>query len=151
MASRRDFETGGNEFDQRHVFLMTDGEPSCSASAMDDQCNRSSQEVGRLADSDVDVTVFALSEALQTSACLTDLADLGGTTAPIVAATNEILKEQAGGEAAAAGEGRLLVPAEQQRWGDRSTWQIYLNGKFVKRDPARMDGWDFEDRSARPR
>ena len=34
MASRRYFEGRGNEFDQRHVFLMTDGEPSCSASAM---------------------------------------------------------------------------------------------------------------------
>ena len=145
MASRRDFETGGSEFDQRHLFLMTDGEPSCSASAMDDQCNRSSQEVVRLkTDSNVDVTVFALSEALQTSACLTDLADRGGTTAPIVAATNEVLKEQL--------EAKLLPLAKDacsfrlnSSLGGNEYLEIWLNGKFVKRDPARMDGWDFED------
>jgi hypothetical protein len=145
IAARRDFDNGGNDFDTRHVFLMTDGEPACSASMPDDQCARSSVEAVRLnTDSDVDLTVFALSEALQTSGCLADLAARGGTTAPLIAPTNEMLRDQV--------EAALQLLSKDacsfrlnSSLGAGEYLDVYLNGKQVKRDPTRTDGWEFAD------
>jgi hypothetical protein len=144
MGSRREFEVGGNDFDQRHVFLMTDGEPSCSASAMDDECIRSGQEVGKLATQEVMTTVFALSETLRSSGCLSDLANLGGTGAPVFALTNEILRDKL--------EERLAPLAKEacsfrlnSTLDGSERLHTYLDGREVKRDPTRTEGWEFDD------
>jgi hypothetical protein len=145
MASRRYFGSRGNEFDQRHVFLMTDGEPACSASVSDDECTRSGQEAGRLnTDHNVDVTVFALSESLQTSACVSDLASFGGTGAPIVAATNDILKAKLEEKLAPLAKEACSFRLNSMLEESKERLYIWLNGVEVKRDPTRTDGWDFE-------
>jgi hypothetical protein len=147
-SSRKVLDGGGNDFDQRHVFLMTDGEPACAASTTDDECVRSSEQSAWLASQDVSTTVFALTEALQTSGCLKDVANLGGTGATVPAITNDQLKERL--------EEKLSVLAREAcsfrlnvNLDPAETLHVYLNGTEVKRDPTRMDGWEFEDGAPR--
>jgi hypothetical protein len=130
--------------DKRHVFLMTDGEPACSASAMDDECVRSGQEVSRLTALDVTTTVFALSDTLQTSGCLSDLASAGGSVAPVFALTPEALKDKLdervmplAREACTFRLNNSLDPTQRLN--------IWLNSTEVKRDTTRTEGWDFDD------
>jgi hypothetical protein len=145
MASRRDYGSNEYGFDQKHVFLMTDGEPSCSASASDDECTRSGLEAAKLnTDHFVDVTVFALSESLQTSACVSDVANFGGTGAPIVAATNDILKARLEEKLAPLAKEACSFRLNSMLEESVERLYIWLNGVEVKRDPTRIDGWDFE-------
>jgi hypothetical protein len=144
MGCRREFENGGSDFDQRHVFLITDGDPSCSASAMDDECVRAGQEAGRLVSQEATTTVFALSDTLQTSACLADLANIGGSGAPVFAPNNDVLKEKleervnpVAREACSFRLSTSLDPSEKL--------YIWLNGTEVKRDPSRTEGWEFDE------
>jgi hypothetical protein len=146
MRARSWFDKDDNVIASRQVFVLTDGEPSCSLTPMEDQCALASREVSRMAGwlDKVDTVVFGLTEELRTSSCLNDLAASGGTVVPRIAVDGaQLLKameevvEPLSREACTIRLRGPVAPDEELR--------LYMNRTQVRRDQTRTEGWDFED------
>ena len=142
-SSWQGFDRSDNGVDSRHVLLLTDGEPTCAVNPTSDACMRAGQEAARLSGVEVSTTVFGLTEALRTSRCLADLATLGGSGSPQIAATDEELRKALEDKLGTLSAEACIMRVDFAL-GTGQRLRIYLNQIEVERDPSRKHGWEID-------
>lgn len=134
----------------RHVLLLTDGEPSCTARATENPCTMAVNEVGKLAlEHKIFTRVFGLAEEVRGSACLDMMATLGANTQAGQAATHSIAitPEQIYAEldhwlGALSKEACTFRLPSSFVAGQRLT--VRADRKMIPQDTARKEGWDYD-------
>jgi hypothetical protein len=135
----------------RHVLLLTDDEPSCSASAEKNDCAMALLEVGKLSGANkVSTRVFGLTEELRASACLDMMATLGGnTTVGQLPASHRITTT---GEQLVSELDHWFGELSQEACGFRlpntltppQRISVRYDHRPVPHDPLRDDGWEYD-------
>lgn len=149
IRARTYFESDPNVDSERFVFLVTDGEPDCSADA--NACPQALAETGRLASKQVKTLVLALGDEVTKGGCLdlvsgAGLAPRPGSPSYVFVMDGNRLREQMQ-------EALSPVLSRTCRFViDRSVppdkFVLLINSTITPRDPNRRDGWNFEPGSS---
>jgi hypothetical protein len=133
----------------KHVVLMTDGEPTCSAISDKSDCSLAINEVSALNMMKVFTHVVGLTEELRSSSCLESLATLGAQT---------VSGQTPGGHSIALDGDKLME--EVNKW--LSGWskeacmfrlpairespivKVKFRSATVPQDPSHKEGWDYD-------
>jgi Mg-chelatase subunit ChlD len=158
LRSARDrFADLDQPISSRHVFLLTDSEPTCGMRP-GTECNQSITEAALLSGNEnVETDVYVLAEELETSSCLQSIAGVRQDpnmpspryhVTPTPAALLEALDEKLATLSRKACTFRLSSPLRPPDFlvlyfGDGATNTV------VPRDPLRSNGWEFEPDSVR--
>ena len=141
--SRHHFETAEQSSGSRHVFLITDGEPSCGEGPNMAACDQATKEVAELVGQDIRTTIFAMDPALKTSTCLSDLTAIGSGGQLYTSADETALRDQLEAilsplatESCSFRLREALLPPERLA--------LRINGTSLLRDPSRKEGWEFD-------
>jgi hypothetical protein len=148
MRCRESFLRNVNPSASRHVFILTDGEPSCSTVTAKSDCETSIEEVVDLKNANVQTSVYGLAQNIAASACLQSMAIAGGADpmrvpSHYVALTETALRDQLdeqlrsiAKEACSFGFNTVAAGQPMRVWIDESIQ--------VNQDPSHVEGWDFD-------